>query len=62
MVLIRRPRSDPWPENPELTASIRRASRRTSRRDDLEALGLIVGVLGILLVAVVIFGMTSPLG
>jgi membrane protein required for beta-lactamase induction len=61
MVARGAPRSDPWQENPELTTSIRRVSRRSTRRDDLETVGLLAGVLGILLMAVVIFGATSPL-
>ncbi len=43
-------------EHVGLAASIRRATRR----DDLEMIGLLAGILGILLAAVVIFAATSP--
>ena len=43
-------------EHAALTASIRRAARR----DDLETVGLLAGILGILLAAVAVFAATSP--
>lgn len=43
-------------EHAGLAASIRRATRR----DDLEMIGLLAGILGILLAAVVVFAATSP--
>lgn len=48
------------PERPGGTALLARV--RASRRVELEALGLLVGVLGILLVVVATVGSASPFG
>jgi hypothetical protein len=41
-------------------ASLNTPIRPATRRDDLEIVGLLAGVLVILFVAVVLFGVTSP--
>lgn len=56
MASLHAPRPASREEHAGLVASIRRATRR----DDLETLGLLAGILAILLAAVVVFAGTSP--
>ena len=46
----------------EAASASRPAGRRTGRRGELDALGLLVGMLGTLLVVVIVMGSASPVG
>ena len=50
----------PRPAAREEHAGFAAPLRRATRRDDLEMIGLLVGILAILLAAVVVFAATSP--
>lgn len=43
-------------------AAVPASVRRTVRRDDLELLGLLAGITGIVLAALLVFGATIPAG
>ncbi len=50
----------PRPAVREEHAGFAASLRRATRRDDLEMIGLLAGILAILLAAVVVFAATSP--